>query len=1369
MRSNYLVGLILIFATVAQASWWQEPAGTLPAGTETVLRNGLDAAVLQGVDGRPLKNAAITTIDGRNVLTSDNGLYLATDTRYGAGAEYGMTFRLTAPEGKNAVVDLRYGVQDHNDRKDRGWGVTCMAPHGAQYAHVNVVDSSAGEEEKALNRLVHYPQGIGGRSLGWPANLRKIVEKEAAQQKPVDQTWYTVRYVVRDESITIYLNDHVVLYRKGADLPREGNLSLRFYKGVEVAGVWIKPLPVVSSQYEPVPLNNHLNASEIDGKQIAPESLPKAGQVVTVGAANVPFEFPHVDDDGNDHIDLASSWFQGGYLEGMQRAGRGVFNGRWGGALRENPARIQFRIPNARYQAIHLIAAADSAADSVPVVTAQFYRPLAGQPRNFSTRVPLFTAKASDVTALPVHTVDGKKMSLYLVTIPINAGELIGFDDLNEVEIELTKEVQLYRAYPDPMYYSSHQAGLPSSVHVYAMTLERSLVEMELLADEYGHVWTAPNQPSYAVKVSNNDSRARTARLQMTTKSYDGSEKTHQIQSVTINPGQSATVKFPVDIKRYGLHDVELTMSYGGPKWTEKARLAYLHEDTRTRGDWDWGRGPIFGVWNWNGGHHTPSGYHQSLLAAKAGAESRLGTLEGVGISDEEKQLARDMKMKTFMFGQRTIRITDGLAHAYRNGTPDPKVALAEMMEGLEKDRVPETEISKPELLAFFSEPHLGPITYGTLPSYYGEPEAVLTPDEEKNYHDYHEAFVIGARAAKKKWPGVQTLLPWGNPLFGVPFIRRSKEVRELMDGVAVDVPVFERLPEQQIHQVSLHRMYMLKNEMDKVGMKDMKFPMIEGLAFPALPGALTHQEQANSTVRGALIMIAYGVDAQVSTTATHDSGDYWGEQHYGSGGLHERIPINTPRISYVAYATMTRHLNRKNLAKWIHTGSLSTYAMQFAHYKTGELTHVMWTIRGKRPVTLDVPKGTVVRVYDQEDNHIELAENNGKVTFTITNSPVYVEGLTGDAVITLGEPDHSDSQPSQYAKQLDNIGKSKWQISDERDMDYEESNLFAVRRFQGKMTAKSVKAPKEQGRSALAIHLEDQPIDRKVMPYYTTLVPPAPVKIEGKASHIGLWVKASSDWGRVVYTLRDAKGEKWISIGQSNQWNCDDTHNWSVFCFDGWRYLRFEMPSNAPYDTYRENGSTWWGSYSEGDGIIDLPLSLEKIIVERRSSAMYVNDLQPASKDDVLLGDMYAEYASEDDMGEEVIRLSRLRMPVPADAPELGNPIADFAASGVHPGKPVAVTKITLPAQQADGTRCDVHFEKVKGAVHYDVWVSPYPDGRGALQLGKGWKEPGGRIQGLRPETDFYIFVVYTDAEGKKSKPSPGYKIKLVDMFGMK
>jgi hypothetical protein len=286
-------------------------------------------------------------------------------------------------------------------------------------------------------------------------------------------------------------------------------------------------------------------------------------------------------------------------------------------------------------------------------------------------------------------------------------------------------------------------------------------------------------------------------------------------------------------------------------------------------------------------------------------------------------------------------------------------------------------------------------------------------------------------------------------------------------------------------------------------------------------------------------------------------------------------------------------------------------------------------------------------------------------------------------------------------------------------------------------------------------------------MPFYTTLVPKKPVVIPGKASHLGLWVNAASDWGRVVYCLRDAKGERWLSIGPKGSWNNDDMHSWSSFNFDGWRYLRFELPACSPFDLFREAGSTWWGNFGAGDRIPDLPLTLEKIIVERRTHAMYVNDPQPTSTNDVMLAGLLAEYETPDNKTDKAVELSRLRMPVPTGVPELDNPIQRFEANGVATA--VEITDIVVPLHESDGTKCNVQFTTVSNAVAYEIWASPYPDGRGAVKLSSQIKASGALARGFTPDTDFYLFVIYTDAGKKTSKPSKAFQINLKDTFSQK
>jgi hypothetical protein len=982
---------------------------------------------------------------------------------------------------------------------------------------------------------------------------------------------------------------------------------------------------------------------------------------------------------------------------------------------------------------------------------------MAGAPENFSARVPQFTAKSSGAFPLPVKLHSGTEGNLWMVTVPIDCGALAAFDDLEWCEMEVTKEVQLYRAYPDPTFYSAHAAGLASGTHIYAMTLERPPVVVDLQPDATGHLWTAPQTPAYTAKLRNLTGKPRPVTLELTTTSYDGASRSVQEFKVQL-PAAGTVARLSPKLNRFGYHDIALTVRDGEYTFVERRSLGLLQKDTRERGDWEPGRGASYGFWNWAGGHNTPPQAVQIELMSRLGAEWVNGTIHGP--DEEGRAAAEKFKVRSLVQG--------GHSHFYsaqvRDRLDDPPKAREWLMEQFRKTDTKPSAIEAPDNFSLLAEPSLGQITTGIPPDYYGK-EYAFTPAEEERFQSALKIFKFVAPLAKQFWPGVKCQFPYGDPVYPVYFMRRSKEVRELMDGVNVDIPVFDRPAEGQMHQVSIHRCYVLQEELKKAGIKNPNLVMVEGPCLPSRPGALTLGEQAENWVRLSFILQAYGIDRQIGGWGI-ECANYWGEQHYG-GGVVNRLPHITPKPAACALATMTRRTNRKNLVRWLPTGSLSTYALQFEHYRTGDLTHCFWTLHGTRPMHIQVPRGAKLTLVDSMDNETPLVEKDGVVTFTISPAPCYVEGLQTIPALTLGEPDHSDARPSEFRAKLGNLGDGHWKISSGEDPTYANNSPLQVERFPAAMTVRSTEAPESQGGRALRIHLEKPAKEQKLMPYYSTLVPAKPVQIPGKASHIGLWVHGASDWGRVVYSLRDARGERWISVGSFSDWNCDDPRSLSYFNFDGWRYLRFEMPAHSPYDRYRELGTTWWGHFGKGNGEVDLPLTVEKIFVERRTHAMYVNDPQPASSEDVLLGDLIAEYARPADQTPEAIRLDRIRMPVPADLPDLGNPIAEMTAKGS--GAPVKIERISEPVQDADGTRCFVHFEPVKGAGAYEVWASPYADGRGALQVGKGWKEPGQLITGLRAETDFYLFAAYTDGEGKTSLPSAGYKIRLKDVFGMK
>jgi hypothetical protein len=1302
-------------------------------------------------DGKPVISA------GGKALQIDSAAKLGVDTRIR------VSFRFADPAAKSSVT-VAVGLANPADLKDKGKTVSVVSAPPAVSWTVTDPNSKA---RLPQTTGTYRPQFAVERSLAWPEALRANVEADMVASAPLAERRLTLEIVLRERGYEVSI-DGIPLTAVDADkFDTKGFARITIGKGVELSSVASEPAPLDRAWvYRAVPLDSVLNESKIDGATLDRTSFTPTAVFEHGG---VPFQIASPNARGHDHVDIGRSWFRQGNVAG-RNSGRGTdaLSSRWAGALVHDPARIVLRLPMARYRALHLLAAADGESDGVPVVTAQFFRAQSGFPKNFVARVPAFAATSAAPDAIPVKTSDGKGGRLYHVTIPIDGGQLAEFDDLDFIDVELTKQVLVYRASPDPLFYSYHAAGPPSSARVYALTAERSAVDVKLEAGAYAHIWTAPEKPAYKVTLRNRRGPAREVKLQVSVASLDGKYQHVRGMVARLPENGETTETFTIPAERFGLHGLTITVTDGSQVQVERRSLAYLRQDTRDRGDWDFGRGPLFGFWNWGGGHNTPAADRQLLVMAKAGIESTPGSFEEYTArhGDEARKVMEDYKLFTLKFaGAGDHYVTAKFATDLKTLGPDK--AKANFLKTLNERKSAAGPHSRPLFLSFYPEPSIGPLTHGIFPKFIGESEAPFTDYEKERYELFLNGFVEGAKIVREHFPNVKCLLPHGDPAFAMHFLQRNpKEVAPLLDGVCVDIPCFERLPEQQFHQVSIHRLYMTRKEMTDAGIKKPLLPMYEGPCVPSGPGALTDQEQADLTIRNSLILLAYGVDIQNGGFPAFDTASYWGEQHYGFGVLN-RVSLETPKVAYTSLATLTRHLNRCNYHKWVPTGSLNVYALQFKHYKTGKLVHVLWTLRGKRPVTLDVPDGAKVTVFDQNDNEIEPTRAGNKLTFTLDQSPCYVEGLTADAAITLGEPDHSDAKPGDAAKKIGNPGDGTWTIATQKEAEYEESHLPYIYRFPAKMTAKPVDAPAAQGGKALAVHFPQPERDRVFVPYYSVLTPAKPIPIPGKASHLGLWVKGSGDWGRAVYFLKDAKGESWVSVGTRGAWNCDDLHSWTSFNFDGWRYLRMELPANSGYDLFREPGTTWWGPYSSGDGVVDLPLTLEKVVVERRTHVMYVNDPQPADRSDVLLGDLFAEYAAPGDATPEAVRLSALRMPVPKDVKGLGNPIADLTANGT--GAPVTITRITLPAQEADGTQCYVHFPVVEGAKQYDVWASAHADGRGALHLGKAWKSPGLLVRGLRPNQNFYLFVTYTDAAGKVSKPSAAYEINLKDFFGMK
>jgi len=316
-------------------------------------------------------------------------------------------------------------------------------------------------------------------------------------------------------------------------------------------------------------------------------------------------------------------------------------------------------------------------------------------------------------------------------------------------------------------------------------------------------------------------------------------------------------------------------------------------------------------------------------------------------------------------------------------------------------------------------------------------------------------------------------------------------------------------------------------------------------------------------------------------------------------------------------------------------------------------------------------------------------------------------------------------------------------------------------------MQSEAIESP-ERGGAVWQITLGDPAKERKLAAFYGVFRPRAPIPIPGKAAALGVWARGQSNWGRIIYEIEDAKGEIWQSIGAKDGWNCDDTHCWSYFNFDGWRYLEFPLPGHLAGDDYRRKETVWWNHSAEG--VVDLPLKLTRIIIEHRTHNIYVNDCLPVADRSVQLDALTAVYQGAEAKTDAPVRLQReaagvVKVP-PARGAALPNPIAALKEQGT--GAPTVITKVAPPEERYDGTRIVVGVRPVSGATEYRVYVSAYADGAGAEVMAKA-AEPELLVTKLRPEVPLFLFATSLDADKRESLPSPARRVLLKDEFPMK
>jgi len=354
-------------------------------------------------------------------------------------------------------------------------------------------------------------------------------------------------------------------------------------------------------------------------------------------------------------------------------------------------------------------------------------------------------------------------------------------------------------------------------------------------------------------------------------------------------------------------------------------------------------------------------------------------------------------------------------------------------------------------------------------------------------------------------------------------------------------------------------------------GYEDKPVWTTEALYHGTNPGNLSIHGQAVRYVRDSLLCLANGYERMAAQGCLSDCSDDYRWSNWGCVGFTFRDPEFNPKPSYAMFAWLTQVLDRAWYAGRVETGSTSLHALDFVR-PDGSRVYPLWVVRGRQEVTLTVQGAPTV--YDPFGNRIAAEARDGRLTLSVTDTPIYLTAarMTGVAArrpVEIPRPagttllDFEDPALLRTVETPSPILDAAW--------DYP--------RFKGRFKADPVT---EDGATALRVELLPDDDPRRLCQRYVEFALARPRALPGRPTALTARVKGNGGWGRLMFELTDARGRVWNSSG--NQYpgstNSSDNKGDSYVSFDGWQTMTIALPGqyDAPDQWVARPGHyNWW------------------------------------------------------------------------------------------------------------------------------------------------------------------------------------------------
>ncbi len=980
-----------------------------------------------------------------------------------------------------------------------------------------------------------------------------------------DQRWFRAAVDFTASETRVWIEGRMI-WTQATDQYRANQMKIALPKGAERRRCLSFPLP--EARFLSLDLSSYYNNDALQGGDLGDgfafddESLYGCGMV---GIAGIPFYVEWLRGQDNN-CDLGETDCRD-YLPYINCD-----------ALSSDPKRMLLRVPKRYYDRAHLICVADKEDGEIPSAAIRMIKTWRGHEATATYAVPYW----DDVIAKALPLACGPRGKMWLVNVPLNPADFQDFlasEDESFLELDLTKLVGLdSEKYLRPM-------GPASSVHVFALTLEEAPAKMVVTSEAIGHIFEEPNHPVMQVQLHSQRSEKREYELAVTTvdPSYRQEQQKHQ---VTLGPYEERTENITLPDPLKGKYDVtfRLTDRDEGRSIARSTTYAVLPSYQRQARD-----DSPFGVWCFFEQHHGAGPEIAGPLFKMLGAR---WTLPNFLCNRSPEENAKRVEILNRYGVTPSFGYLCGIHNTGWKGPGDVEAKIEELR-------------TTPWVKNFnvFWESSVSSGTRDIIPpEIMGKAPLELSDEGVRNVENCRKTGVAYSSRVREEFSEAKLIFGNGFPYF-ISCMLRYGYPKEYIDGCGLDFDLYTSMPERQpsIPYAPFNGLYFLKKVQEYYGYEEFPRYLTEAIYAPVAPGWLTEREQADHYVRTYLLAMAAGVKYFGMCTEIWDPGGWYGYGHYGPVGFCHRPPELNPRESFCAYATMTAVLDQCRYERLLPTGSPSVFGVEFRNIENKPV-YALWTIRGKRPLTLHTATNASATITDCFGNQESKEITNDSLDVILTSSPLYIEGIGAIENIVLGD--------AEYDQLLDN-GKLLVALNSLEHWEQEQGRYEVLEKidpdvpFVKSPLSFSIQKNDRPGRSSLSVALPEVANWHPIETPYSVLKRTGPeIQIPVSASSIGAWVCGNSSWGRILFELKDAAGQRWLSARSES----------TFIDFDGYRYIGVDLPHMPKGKRVEPVGFRPWVCNVNKDvrkAVPAYPMTLTRLIFETRSHTIRGGEIE--------------------------------------------------------------------------------------------------------------------------------------------------------------